>query len=206
MAFMDTVAAAWRSGRRAEAAAHVAAAREAHLEGVSPRLAFHLAACEGMVSDRSVTAALLEDALAWPGVGQWPFDEARVRLVLGGWLRETGQEAAARPHLQVAVRLFERLGAQPWRERAREELERAGDHPDAVVNEALALLTPQETRIAVLASEGRSNNDIAAELFLSPRTVASHLYRIFPKLDVTSRAGLHQRLHPSASTTGRARS
>jgi DNA-binding CsgD family transcriptional regulator len=205
MAFMDTVAAAWKSGRRLEARAHVAAAREAHIEAVSPRAAFHLAACEAMVSDMPTTAALFESALEQPGIAQWPFDEARVRLVFGSWLRETGHEMAARPHLQVAVRIFDRLGAQPWRDRARGELRNATEHHDPVVNEALALLTPQETRIAVLASEGRSNNAIAAELFLSPRTVASHLYRIFPKLDVTSRAGLHQRLNPSAVSVGRKR-
>ena len=71
----------------------------------------------------------------------------------------------------------------------------SGDrHPSGMA----ALLTPQEMRIALLAAEGRSNKEIAEALFLSPRTVASHLYKIFPKVGVTSRAGLHSKLNPDS--------
>ncbi|MCU1479357.1 MAG: LuxR-family transcriptional regulator [Subtercola sp.] len=195
MAFMETVTAAWKSGRHDEARQHLAAGHAAHLEQVSPRLAFHLAASDAIVSDSSVKNALFLDALTLNGLSEWPFDEARIRLFYGSWLRSEGDLAAARIQLRAASRVFDRLGAFPWRERAAEEIAKAaepetGDSPAGV----FALLTPQETRIAILAAEGRSNRDIAAVLFLSPRTVASHLYKIFPKVGVTSRAALHQKL------------
>lgn len=198
MAFLDTVAAAWKSARPDQARSHVAAGHDADLGTVSPRLAFHLAASDAIVSPPPGKAALFDKALASPGISQWPFDEARIRLHYGSWLRTEGDVLSARPQLQAASRIFDRLGANPWRERAKEELEKSADRGDRIVSGAFALLTPQETRIAVLASEGRSNNDIAALLFLSPRTVASHLYKIFPKLGVTSRAGLHLKLDSDA--------
>jgi DNA-binding CsgD family transcriptional regulator len=196
MAFLDTVAAAWKSGRHDEARQHVRAGHAARLGSISPRLAFHLASSDAIVSDDLTKRALFESALDHGGIPQWPFDEARIRLHFGAWLRAEGNAAAARPHLRSASRIFDRLGAYPWRERAEEELVKAADPGARVLSGVFSLLTPQETRIAILASEGRSNNDIAERLFLSPRTVASHLYKIFPKVGVTSRAGLHQKLNP----------
>lgn len=198
MAFLDTVSAAWKSGRHDQARLHYQAGRDARLDHISPRSAFHLAVSGAIVSEEVAKVAEFEAALALEGISQWPFDEARVRLHYGSWLRLGGDLTAARPHLQAAAKAFDRLGAHPWRERATEELSMAISGPDENQGPPVifASLTPQEGRIANLAAQGRSNKEIAEILFLSPRTVASHLYKIFPKVGVTSRAGLHSKLNP----------
>jgi DNA-binding CsgD family transcriptional regulator len=198
MAFTDTVTAAWKSGRHDQARLHLQAARDLRLDDISARTRFHLAACEAIVATDAEKKGRFETALSYEGITQWPFDEARVRLHFGSWLRSVGDSTAARPQLQAAAKSFDRLGAEPWRQRAIEELVMAtgGTNEEHHPTGLFALLTPQETRIAVLASEGRSNKEIAEALFLSPRTVASHLYKIFPKVGVTSRAGLHSKLNP----------
>jgi DNA-binding CsgD family transcriptional regulator len=86
------------------------------------------------------------------------------------------------------------LGAQPWAARARDELRAAGATVKRASGHA-AMLSAQERKIAELAAAGHSNKQIAAQLSLSPRTVGAHLYRIFPKLGITSRAGLSAALH-----------
>jgi len=119
----------------------------------------------------------------------FPFERNRVRLAYGTWLRRRRHTAQAREALALAAEGFDALGAPPWSERARTELRAAG----AVVKRSdreISALTAQERKIAELASVGHSNKQIAAQLYLSPRTVGAHLYRVFPKLGVTSRAGL----------------
>jgi DNA-binding NarL/FixJ family response regulator len=85
---------------------------------------------------------------------------------------------------------FERLGAAPWAARARAELRASGETLRRRDETATDPLTPQELRIAQSIAQGKTTRDIAAALFLSPRTVEYHLYKIFPKLGVTSRAQL----------------
>ena len=82
------------------------------------------------------------------------------------------------------------MGAAPWAARARTELEATGLRAPQPAAPAAADLTPQELQIARLAGQGLSNRDIAAQLFLSPKTVAYHLYKAYPKLGVTSRTEL----------------
>ncbi|MFF4988939.1 ATP-binding protein [Streptosporangium saharense] len=120
-----------------------------------------------------------------------PFERARTALLYGEWLRRTRRKADARPHLRAALEVFERLAATPWAERARAELNATGSTaPAAPAPGLLALLTPQELQIVRLAARGLSNRDIAAQLFLSPRTVGYHLYKAYPKLGVASRGEL----------------
>ncbi len=121
-----------------------------------------------------------------------PFDEARTRLLYGEWLRRQQRRAAARAHLEAAREAFDGLDAAPWSTRAATELRAAGVFlPDrSGVDDLLAGLTAQELQVVRLAMTGASNRQIGAQLFLSPRTVASHLYKAFPKLGVTSRAEL----------------
>lgn len=194
LAFMDTVIAAWRSGRHDVARQHLAAGEEARLDLVSPRLAFCLAACRAFLAAPDQKEALFAAALTTDGIDRWPFDEARVRLTFGEWLRSRNQSVAARPHLRAAVDLFEKLGASRWLKRAEDELRTVGGGRTESRSGAVDSLTPQEREIAELAATGRSNKEIASVLFISPRTVAAHLYRIFPKLDVTSRSALHRAL------------
>jgi DNA-binding CsgD family transcriptional regulator len=121
-------------------------------------------------------------------------ESARTALLYGEWLRRARRRSEARGHLQGALDVFERLGARPWADRARNELGAAGaavtvaPQVRSVADEAG--LTPQESQIVRLAAQGLSNKDIAAQLFLSPRTVGYHLYKAYPKLGVVSRGEL----------------
>ncbi|MEC3951989.1 AAA family ATPase [Nocardia sp. CDC153] len=122
--------------------------------------------------------------------GIW-YDHARTALLYGEWLRRERRRADARVHLRRAAETFDRLGAAVWAERARVELRAAGESLDpAPVTDLTAGLTPQELQVVRLAAAGATNKEIAARLFLSPKTVGHHLYRAFPKLGVTSRMEL----------------
>ncbi|MET7518772.1 helix-turn-helix transcriptional regulator, partial [Streptomyces sp. NPDC005480] len=100
---------------------------------------------------------------------------------------------AARLPLTLAAETFQRLGTPTWTERAHAELRASGlaTHAPAV---QLAELTWQERQIADLAAIGLTNKEIGRQMYLSPRTVSSHLYRVFPKLGITSRAALRDTL------------
>ncbi|CAG7652393.1 LuxR family transcriptional regulator [Actinacidiphila bryophytorum] len=122
-----------------------------------------------------------------------PWEAARTRLLFGERLRRERHKAEARPHLRAALRTFERLGAAPWADRARAELRASGAAEPLDVRgtgDALSALSPQELQIVRLAATGMTNREIGAQLFLSPKTVSYHLYRAFPKLNVSSRAQL----------------
>ena len=95
----------------------------------------------------------------------------------------------ARTHLRAAYETFERLGATPWAERARTELQATGETARKRDPSTISQLTPQELQIARLVGAGGTNREIAAELFLSPRTIDYHLHKIFTKLGITSRVG-----------------
>jgi DNA-binding NarL/FixJ family response regulator len=100
----------------------------------------------------------------------------------------------ARSHLRTAQRLLEGIGAATWEAHAQAELRAAGvrppGQPGREPNDAGARLSPQQREIVRLVGAGLTNRQIAERLYLSPRTVGTHLYRIFPKLDVTSRTQL----------------
>ncbi|MDH6123402.1 LuxR family transcriptional regulator [Kitasatospora sp. GP82] len=120
-----------------------------------------------------------------------PFEQARTALLFGEWLRRERRRTEARSRLAAALEIFDRLGATPWADRARTELTATGSTaPAGPVAGPLATLTPQELQIVRLAAQGLTNRDIAAQLFLSPRTVGHHLYKAYPKLGVASRSEL----------------
>ncbi|MFF5210548.1 AAA family ATPase [Streptosporangium sp. NPDC000396] len=119
-----------------------------------------------------------------------PFERARTELLYGEWLRRERHKAEARMHLREALERFERLGAAPWAEHARAELRAAGESSAPAAADAAAQLTPQELQVVRLAATGATNKEIAARLFLSPKTVGHHLYRAFPKLGVSTRTEL----------------
>jgi len=189
---METVEAAARSGRPAEATAHVAAARAARIDTLSPRLALAVAGATAMAASDQEHPGLFELALRTPDADRWPFDLARIRLAYGERLRRTNAPAAARDHLSAALDTFEQLRASPWALRASNELRATGAHRPGP--QAARTLTAQQHQIASLAAAGLSNKEIGERLFLSSRTVGYHLYQIFPKLGVTSRAALRDAL------------
>ena len=123
--------------------------------------------------------------------GRWsPLALARIRLVLGMRMRRSGHPRQSRPHLVMASDQFAHRGASPWLALARGELRAAGVRDTQT--SATPVLSAQEQAVASLAASGLSNRDIGERLYLSPRTVGSHLYRIFPKLGVTSRHQLSE--------------
>ncbi|QMU73036.1 AAA family ATPase [Streptacidiphilus sp. P02-A3a] len=123
---------------------------------------------------------------------RWPWLQARLELAFGQWLRRQRRVAEARRPLHSAQLTFDLIGARSWSEATRIELRAAGGRSPAAAEQptGLASLTAQELQIARLAAQGLSNKEIGERLYLSHRTVGSHLYRIFPKLDVSTRAQL----------------
>ncbi|HEX4291904.1 MAG TPA: LuxR C-terminal-related transcriptional regulator, partial [Trebonia sp.] len=190
--FHDLVEAAMYTGREAAAAAHIEAARECHLDRLSPRLRLVVLASAAIAEPESGSAAL-EQAITEPGNDRWPFDLARIQLAYGSALRRVKRTTDARQQLADAAEIFRRLGAVPWAARADREL-RATGITISTTDAGLASLTPQQRQIALLAAAGHTNKEIAARLFLSPRTVSTHLYQVFPKLGITSRAALRDAL------------
>jgi len=135
-------------------------------------------------------------------LARWPFQRARLQLAYGIWLRRQRRPADSRPPLRSARATFEVLGAVPWEERARQELRATGETVRRRAPEARDELTPQERQIAEMAAAGLSNREIGQQLYLSHRSVASHLYRLFPKLGVTSRAQLVAIFPPGRELSG----
>jgi DNA-binding CsgD family transcriptional regulator len=142
-----------------------------------------LLAPDDLIEER-IRAALEQD------VGNWPFERSRMQLVLGSRLRRRKQIIEARDLLRAAREGFDSLGAEPWARRAREELSAAGLPSHAPTPALWSSLSAQELQVARMAAEGLSNRQIAERLYMSHRTVASHLYRIFPKLGIGSRTQL----------------
>jgi DNA-binding CsgD family transcriptional regulator len=192
----DQVECAARTGHRAEAAARVAAMEAADLAVLSPRLALVTAGSAAVTAVGQRAADLFEAALAVPGADRWPFDLARVHLAYGEHLRRTHARPGAGGQLRTALQIFERLGARPWAVRACASGRLPARDPDGLRarRPGSAELTAHELRIATLAASGLTNKQIAARSHVSHRTVGAHLYRIFPKLGITSRAALRDAL------------
>ncbi len=137
-----------------------------------------------------------------------PFLRARVQLAYGEWLHQQRRDAAARTPLRAAIEVFDALGVIPWSERARQQLRATGEKSQSRIPAARDQLTPQELQIAQMATDGLTNREIGQKLYLSHRTISSHLYRVFPKLGVASRAELREVLErgilaaPSSSGSG----
>jgi DNA-binding CsgD family transcriptional regulator/energy-coupling factor transporter ATP-binding protein EcfA2 len=191
---MDLVEAAIRTGRPDEAVAHLRAMRVAGLPALSGHLALMTGAAAALCASDDDAAVLFEAALKVPGADRWPFDLARVHLAYGEHLRRHHAPVAARRHLETALEVFHRLAARPWVARAANELRASGRTRQQNDYASAGVLTPQEREIAFMAASGLSNREIGERLFLSHRTVGTHLYRVFPKLGITTRAALRDAL------------
>ena len=159
----------------------------------APHLEVQLTYAEAVLADEGVAEPLYERAMS-AGAEGWPFYAARAQLAYGGWLRRQRRMTESRAPLREAAQTFDALGLRRFAERSHRELRASGEAPRRRVPEAWARLTPQELQIAQLAAEGLSNREIGERLYLSHRTVGSHLYRLFPKLGVTSRTQLRAAL------------
>jgi len=127
---------------------------------------------------------------------QWPKSPSRIASFLSICL-----VASSFQHFNTALDVFQRLGARPWAVRATNEMRALGRTRTKNEYAPIGVLTPQERQIALMAASGMSNKQIGERLFLSHRTVGTHLYRAFPKLGITSRAALRDALTEGSRTT-----
>jgi DNA-binding CsgD family transcriptional regulator len=195
-AVFDQAEAAVRSGELERAHAYVRTAQQTGLYCISPRIDLMITGASALIAQHEAgdtAGGLFEAALSVPDAARWPLDHGRVQFAYGQWLRRTHDTARARAELRAALEVFDRIGAEGYARRAREELRAAGVASDPRPTVAGAL-TAQERQIADLASTGLTNKEIAARLVLSHRTVASHLHRLYPKLGIAARAGLRAAL------------
>ncbi|MFE9449977.1 helix-turn-helix transcriptional regulator [Streptomyces sp. NPDC006739] len=183
----DLAAAAQRTGRQDEAAHVLPAVRAV----VGPRpttrmtlLMHHAAALVGEPKDAEHHFRL---ATVNPVGDQWPLARAQARLHYAQWLRRRRRPLEARPLLATALESFTRLGASGLAEQARAELRASGVAATPAPADPLAELTAQQRQIVRLAARGLRNREIAEQLMLSPRTISSHLYNVYPKLGISSR-------------------
>jgi DNA-binding CsgD family transcriptional regulator len=132
------------------------------------------------------------EALSQHAVGGRPVDAARAHLAYGEWLRRNQRRVDARQHLRQALETFLDVRADAWAERANQELRASGETARKRDPSTLVALTPMELKIAQLVSSGLSNKDVAAQCWISPRTVAFHLRNVFAKAQITSRGELAQ--------------
>jgi DNA-binding CsgD family transcriptional regulator len=192
-ALVDLVEAAAYSGNESEAAGFVAELESIGARTRAPVLMGALQYARPVLSADSDDDAFTGDAT----LANWPFTRARLQLAYGARLRRQRRSADARAPLRAARDAFDALGAVPWGERARQELRASGETSRRRSRDLLDALSPQEFQIAQLAAAGLSNKEIGRQLFLSHRTVAFHLYRVFPKLGIAARS------HLSAALKGR---
>jgi DNA-binding NarL/FixJ family response regulator len=189
----DRVEALARTGRRDDALAALQKL-EGQAQSTGRTWAHAVTArCHGVLATEHDFRAHFERALEWHAKADMPFETARTHLALGERLRRAGHRADSRPQLEAAGAIFERLGAQPWLQRAEAELRSSGRtvRPrDSPSDE----LTPSELQVALRVAEGLTNREVAGVLFLSPKTVEHHLSSIYRKLGVRSRTELARRM------------
>jgi DNA-binding CsgD family transcriptional regulator len=149
------------------------------------------ARCRGLLSDDE---ALYRESVERLARSRAAVELARSRLLYGEWLRRENRRIDAREQLRAAHEMFSRMGAEAFAERARRELSATGETVRKRTVETVDELTAEEAQVARLAAEGRTNPEIAAVLFVSPRTVEYHLHKVFPKLGITSRRELRTAL------------
>src|SRR6478736_5809681 len=185
----DAVEAMIALGRSGEAEPLIAALERNGRRFDRPWMLATGARCRSMLlaakGDVEAAARKAQDAMAEHERLPMPFERARTQLLVGQLQRRQRQKERSRATLREALQSFEAMGAQLWAGRVRSELARA----EVVPTRDLAL-TPSERRVAELAASGMTNRDVAAALFISPKTVEANLARIYRKLGIKSRAEL----------------
>ena len=190
-ALVELIEAGARSGRAEEAAAALDRLSErTRASGTEWALGVE-ARCRGLLSGDE---SLYQESVERLARSRAVVELARSRLLYGEWLRRENRRVDAREQLRAAHEMFSRMGAGAFAERTRRELSATGETVRKRTVETLGELTTQEAQVARLAAQGRTNPEIAAELFISPRTVEYHLHKVFPKLGITSRRELRRSL------------
>ena len=193
-ALADVVEATSRAGDEEGSRAALARLRERAQASATPWGLGLLARAEALVGADDAAEPLYRESLDHLGRSGVATELARTHLVYGEWLRRSRRRRDARVHLRAADQMFQAIGANAFAHRARVELLATGERVRVRAPETRDQLTPHEQQIARLAAEGESNAQIAAQLFISPHTVAYHLHKVFGKLDVSSRNQLARAL------------
>jgi DNA-binding CsgD family transcriptional regulator len=187
---VDLVEAAAYCGQERDANALVRDLEPVAARARSPLLVAGMHYARAVLAPDSNEKAFQDEA----ALATWPFTRARLQLAYGVWLRRQRRVADSRAPLRVARDAFDALGAAPWGERARQELRASGETSRHRSYELIDALSPQELQIAQLAAAGMTNKEIGRQLFLSHRTISTHLYNVFPKLGITARSQLRAAL------------
>ncbi|MGH3462419.1 MAG: ATP-binding protein [Kribbellaceae bacterium] len=185
----DVVEAAVRAGQRERGLEAMRAFETWATSTGSPWVTSMLARCRALLATGSEAAAHFEDALRHHASAGPSIDLARTQLLYGEFLRRERRRTDARRYLREASETFDRLGARPWAARARAELRASGETARRQAG-SREQLTPQERQIARFVAAGASNKEVAAQLYLSPRTVDAHLRSVYSKLGIASRRQL----------------
>jgi DNA-binding CsgD family transcriptional regulator len=159
------------------------------------------ARCRGLLAPQDAFAENFVAGIEYCERLPRPLERARIELCFGERLRRSGHRVDARTHLRQALAIFEQLGARPWAEKARSELRASGETIRAHDASARDELTPQELKVALVVAEGASNQEAAAALFLSPKTIEAHLGRAYRKLGIHSRSELTRHFATGAAAT-----
>jgi len=183
----DLIEAAARNGEPALAERALVELRLRAEASATPWAFGLLARSEAVLAADSGADALFRKSLEQLGKTPVATDRARTHLLYGEWLRRQRRRSEARVHLEIAFEMFDQMGAAAFAQRAQMELLAAGERERERKESTVRRLTPQETRIARLAADGATSQEIANELFISARTVEYHLRKVFRKLDVKSR-------------------
>jgi DNA-binding CsgD family transcriptional regulator len=149
---------------------------------------------DALLSDGDVADRLYRDSIAHLSGTRARLELARAHLLYGEWLRRERRRRDARERLRAALESFTTMGAEAFARRAERELLATGERARKRTVETRDQLTPQEAQIGRLVADGRTNREIAAQLFISPSTVEYHLRKAFRKLGVKSRTQLANRL------------
>ena len=196
-ALVELIEAGVRDGRPDEAAAALdRLSKRTRASGTQWALGIE-ARCRGLLSDDEV---LYRESVERLACSRAVIELARSRLLYGEWLRRENRRIDAREQLRSAHEMFSRMGAAAFAERARRELSATGETVRKRTVETVDELTTQEAQVARLAAQGRTNPEIGALLFISPRTVEYHLHKVFPKLGISSRRELRKALQGTEDT------
>lgn len=185
----DLADAAAHTGRQAEARSILAGLEPLAERLPSPMIRMCLRYTRAVLADDDTAEYHYKQALT-DDPGQWPPHRARLLLAHSHWLRRRRRTVESRAPLREARDIFDTLGAPHWSDHTRNLLRSTGESTTQRVPAARERLSPQELQIATLAATGLTNRQISQRLYLSHRTIGSHLYRIFPKLGITTRTQL----------------
>ncbi len=188
---IDLADAAVATGRTTEARSAIAPVA-AQLERTGSPFVLTAMRCFNAVLSEPEDAEERFRAALDPDAGLSVWGRARTQFAYGIWLRRHRRIAESRAPVRAARESFDALGVLPWSERARQELRASGETSRQRIPDSRDTLTAQELQIAQLVARGLTNREIAQRLFLSHRTIGSHLYKIFPKLGIASRFELSQ--------------